>query len=224
MAGAVGCQATCILNSQRISRFNRWQAAIPLILLLGGGWLWISRPSLDASTFGTPRPAILHPAPDFTLHRYGSNPAVDELFTLSAAQGRPVVLNFWATWCGPCRREFPALQAASMRQGACGTEMQGGANPDCVLILGINQGESAAAVEQFLAALGEDGSSSEPGARAGPSQFPILLDNDLEVGRRYNVQGLPLTYFIDGESIIRSVWAGEMNSVILAENIAKIAP
>ena len=50
------------------------------------------------------------------------------------------------------------------------------------------------------------------------------MDSSLEVGRRYNVQALPLTYFIDAEGIIRGVWSGEMNSVILAERIAEILP
>ena len=192
---------------------NRWHAAIPLILLFGVWWIWSSRPPVDASTFGTPRPAIHHPAPDFTLKRYSADPAVEKHFTLSAAQGTPVVLNFWATWCGPCRREFPALQNAAARQGVCAAQgEQTGA--DCVLILGVNQGEDAATVERFLAEV--DGRSE------GVSELAIVLDADLEVGRRYNVLGLPLTYFIDADGIIRSVWSGEMNSVILAENIAKI--
>ncbi len=218
---------------------NRWHAAIPLILLFGGGWLWISRPSADASTFGTPRPAILHPAPDFTLHRYGSNPAIDEAFTLSTVRGTPVVLNFWATWCGPCRREFPALQTAAAQYGACRTQEQsvmtdsearkpsvGPTEPLCVLILGVNQGENAATIERFLTEIGvESKGSAIPSERqAGSAEFPIVLDNDMEVSRRYNVLGLPMTYFIDPNGIIRSVWAGEMNSVILAENIAKIVP
>ena len=196
-----------------MSNFNRWHAAIPLILLFGAWWIWLSRPPLDVSTFGTARPAIYHSAPDFTLPLYSANPAVEEPFTLSAARGTPVVLNFWATWCGPCRREFPALLAAAALHNDCGTQVaQSGA--DCVQILGVNQGERADAVEGFLTEIG-----AEP---EDAFDFAIVLDVDLEVGRRYNVQGLPLTFFIDADGIIRSVWSGEMNSVILAENIAKI--
>lgn len=217
---------------------NRWHAAIPFILLLGAGWIWISRPSIDALTFGTPRPALHHPAPDFTLPRFSTAGEAEERFILAAAKGRPVVLNFWATWCGPCRREFPALQAAAARHGGCMAQGQiDGENRqnrvdrdsglDCVLFLGVNQGESSDIVARFLNEIGgpAGGEESSTTWQAGRSSaFEIVLDSSLEVGRRYNVQGLPLTYFIDAEGIIRGIWSGEMNSVILTERIAEILP
>ena len=217
---------------------NRWHAAIPFILLLGAGWIWISRPSIDASTFGTPRPALHHPAPDFTLPRFSTAGEAEERFILAAAKGRPVVLNFWATWCGPCRREFPALQAAAARHCGCMAQSQmDGENRqnrvdrdsglDCVLFLGVNQGESSDTVARFLNEIGgpAGGEESSTTWQAGRSSaFEIVLDSSLEVGRRYNVQGLPLTYFIDAEGIIRGIWSGEMNSVILTERIAEILP
>ena len=216
---------------------NRWHAAIPFILLLGATWIWISRPAVVESNFDNPRPALYHPAPDFTLPRFSSIGQEGELFTLSAAKGRPVVLNFWATWCGPCRREFPALQAAAARHGGCmagesvGESRQnpGGLNSDsdCVLFIGVNQGENAETVARFLNEVGgpSGGNESSPAIQSdGTSEFEIILDRSLEVGQRYNVQGLPLTYFIDTEGTIRGVWSGEMNSVILAEQIAEILP
>lgn len=183
------------------------------------------------------QPVLNHPAPDFSLPRFGAEPASAEMFTLSAVQGTPVVLNFWATWCGPCRREFPALQVAAARHASCagqigmdaeaGGDATGDGGRGCVLVVGVNQGEGAFDVGGFLAEMGE-----EPGSAAGAmesamvdsSNFPILMDTDFAVGRRYNVRGLPLTYFIDGQGIVRGVWSGEMNSVILAENIAGILP
>lgn len=217
--------------------FNRWHAAIPIILLFGAAWTWISRPSVKESTFLDPQPALYHPAPEFTLPLFSATADADQSFTLTAARGRPVVLNFWATWCGPCRREFPALQAAAARHGTCqvqgvaaGTENERKdtvtADPECVLFIGVNQGERPEDVGRFLAEIEQNSEESGSSADEQPtlSDFTIAMDSTLEVGRLYNVQGLPLTYFIDADGVIRSIWSGEMNSVILAELIADILP
>ena len=102
-----------------------------------------------------------------------------------------------------------------------------GSDPECVLFVGVNQGERADAVERFLDEIGgaSGGNASLTGGQAGrPFEFSIVLDSSQQVGQRYNVQALPLTYFIDADGIIRGVWSGEMNSVILAEHIAEILP
>ena len=95
------------------------------------------------------------------------------------------------------------------------------------MFIGVNQGENAETVARFLNEVSSPsrGNGSSPAAQSdGTSEFEIILDRSLEVGQRYNVQGLPLTYFIDAEGIIRGVWSGEMNSVILAEQVAEILP
>ena len=213
------------LKTFRLSQFNGWHASVPLILLLGAWWIWISRPPVDLSTFDAPKPLTNHPAPDFSLPLYRGNRANSGHLTLSELRGTPVVLNFWATWCGPCRREFPALQTAAARFGAC----QAGSptadnNAQCVLIVGVNQGETAATVERFLTEIGGEsgGPDTTTDGKTDASQLAIVMDTSLDVGQLYNVQGLPLTYFIDADGVIRSIWSGEMNSVILAENIAGV--
>ncbi len=109
-----------------------------------------------------------------------------------------MVLNFWATWCGPCQRELPALQqAAALYDGE-------------VLIVGVDQGEEAAIVQAYVDKLG--------------LTFPMALDHEMEVGNQFNVGGMPTTFFVDGDGVIRHIWTGEMNSVTLAEGIAKIWP
>lgn len=215
------------LNALRLSQLNRWHATIPFILLIGAWWIWVSRPPVDFSTSDAPKPLINHPAPDFSLPLYGGSFANSEHFTLSKLRGTPVVLNFWATWCGPCRREFPALQTAAARFGACQAgSSNADSNAQCVRIVGVNQGESAATIERFLAEIGgtSGGPDTTTDGKTDASQLAIVMDTSLDVGQLFNVQGLPLTYFIDAEGVIRSIWSGEMNSVILAENIAGVLP
>lgn len=172
---------------------NRWLIVAVLVALLGGAWTWQSRVPADAvAALREPAPAVGHPAPDFEAPLLGG-----DSFSLAAARGTPVVLNFWATWCGPCRNEMPALENAAQRYEGK------------VAFLGVDQGEDAATIQGFLDELG--------------LTFPIALDEDQAVGADlYNVTGLPTTYFIDGEGTIRRVWMGEMNSITLEEGIAEI--
>ena len=215
------------MKTFRLSQLNGWHASVPLILLFGAWWIWVSRPTVDLSTFDAPKPLMNHPAPDFSLPLYGGNRASSGHLSLSELRGTPVVLNFWATWCGPCRREFPALQTAAARFGACQAgSSTADSNAQCVLIVGVNQGETAATVERFLADIGGEsgGPDTTTDGKTDASQLAIVMDTSLDVGQLYNVQGLPLTYFIDADGVIRSIWSGEMNSVILAENIAGVLP
>ena len=171
---------------------NRWHILLILLIVLGIPWIWMNRVPVAAQTdFTTPQPAVNHPAPDFTLPTLEGGE-----FQLSAQQGTPIVLNFWATWCGPCQNEMPALQQASERfQGR-------------VKIIGVDLGEGRAVVKRFVDDMGVT--------------FPIPLDSEFAVGERYSVRGLPTTYFIDRNGVIRHLWVGEMNSITLAEGITEI--
>lgn len=174
-------------------KHNPWFLVTVLVLLGGSTWLWMNREPVDALALRTePAPAVGHPAPDFTLTTLDGQP-----FALGE-QDLPIVLNFWATWCGPCRRELPELQRAA--------EQYDGS----VAIVGVDQGEEAGVVQQYVDELG--------------LTFAIPMDEEFEVGELYNVRGLPTTFFIDRNGIIRDVWAGEMNSITLAEKIRTIFP
>lgn len=173
---------------------GKWAAIFASVLILGTVWIWLSRPPASAQPQNlAPEPAVGRPAPDFTLTTLNG-----DTFTLSEYLGTPLVLNFWATWCGPCRREMPALQAAAIRYDGE------------ALIVGIDQGEDASVVQPFVEEFA--------------LTFPIPMDTELAVADLYNVKGLPTTYFVDGDGIIRYVWSGEMNSVTLAEGISRIWP
>ena len=119
---------------------TRWNILIVVLLIAGLTWIWVNRlPAGDASAAGAlpPAPAVGHPAPDFTL-----TTAAGETFKLSDLRGTPVVLNFWATWCPPCRSEMPELQAASQRLAGQ------------VAIVGVDQAETPAQVQAFASQFG----------------------------------------------------------------------
>ncbi len=114
---------------------------------------------------------------------------------LSDRRGRPVVINFWATWCGPCRIEMPELLRAAA------------ADPELAL-LAVNLQEDRAAVEPFAEALG--------------MATTVVLDPEGEVADLFGVRGLPTTVFIDRDGSIRTTYAGVLTPAALAERLAEI--
>jgi cytochrome c biogenesis protein CcmG/thiol:disulfide interchange protein DsbE len=116
-------------------------------------------------------------APDFSW----INPA-GETLRLSALRGRPVILNFWATWCVPCRTEMPALDQLAAEQ------------PE-VVILAVDLQEDAQTVREFV-------------DRLGLRALVPILDRDAAVVRGYGVVGLPTSFFVDRDGVIRHVETG----------------
>ena len=91
----------------------RWGLLIALVLILGGGWILINQvPQGGAATQLEPAPVKGHPAPEIALVSISGQP-----LTLSEFRGQPVVINFWATWCAPCRREIPLLKEIQAKYG-----------------------------------------------------------------------------------------------------------
>ncbi|MEZ4510588.1 MAG: redoxin domain-containing protein [Chloroflexota bacterium] len=110
-----------------------------------------------------------------------------ESVTLSDYAGRPVLLNFWATWCPPCRVEMPELQKAFEAH-----------QDDNLAILAINQAETRAEVEPFFAEMG--------------LTFTSLLDNDGTVGQLYGASNLPTSVFISPAGEITAVHRGALTA------------
>jgi cytochrome c biogenesis protein CcmG/thiol:disulfide interchange protein DsbE len=158
-----------------------FRRTLPLVLLaLGLVWIGISRVDPGSVTAGrVPAPQAGFLAPDFTLETLGGQPT-----SLSNLRGQPVVINFWASWCPPCRSEMPAIQIIQ-------DEYQGS-----ISILAVNS-TNQDTLENIQAFLGEFGLS-----------FPVLLDQAGSVNRLYKVTSLPTTFFIDAQGIIREVVIG----------------
>jgi len=134
-------------------------------------------------------------APDFQLQDIEG-----QTVTLGNLTGYPVMINFWASWCGPCRHEMPFIQQIY-------EDWQG----EGVILLSINLKETYSVATQFM----EDNELS----------FPVLLDADGSVGLDYNVGGIPTTFFIDEYGIIQAKKLGSFNSVTEIESLlAKIIP
>jgi peroxiredoxin len=136
----------------------------------------------DTGPAATPTgPRVGSPAPDFLLTSLAGVPV-----RLSGLEGRAVLVNFWATWCDPCRLEMPDLQARAERF------------PDRLVILGVNFDEPESDVRAFAEEL--------------RLTFPLLLDPGAEVQEAYRVLGYPTSVFVDETGIIRAVHVGIMSS------------
>jgi len=134
-------------------------------------------------------------APDFKLSDLDS-----KFVTLSGLRGKAVVINFWATWCVPCRLEMPHLQAFYDEWSG-----KGG------VLLAINLGEDAATVKEFM--------------RSYRYTLPVLLDSEQDVAGKYNVEFIPTTFFIDKDGIIQNKIVGAFKDKDAIEKyLPKIMP
>ncbi len=171
------------------------------LLLLFGGLLWISATRVsDPNLLGSPgqrppSPQVGFPAPNFALDDLSGQ-------TVSSADlvGQPFVLNFWATWCPPCRAEMPALQTVGQAFDGRG-----------VRVLAVNQAEDSDQVTAFMRSLG--------------LSLPVLLDQDAAVSQLYRVRSLPTTFFVDREGVIREiVIGGPLSQALLTSKIESLLP
>lgn len=140
---------------------------------------------------GAPPP---RPAPAFSLddvRRPGTVVSLEEW------RGRPVVVNFFAAWCVPCRKELGVLEAAHRRAGGA------------IAFVGVDVADSRSAASDLLDATGVT--------------FPAGYDPDKVVAGRYGVQGLPTTVFVDAAGLVVGVEKGELNEAALRRWTGRLA-
>jgi cytochrome c biogenesis protein CcmG, thiol:disulfide interchange protein DsbE len=173
---------------------RRWRLVMVLVFVIGAGWTWLSRAPAAGSAAQvlqtSPQEGFL--APDFTLDSLGG-----EQMTLSALRGKVVLVNLWASWCGPCRAEMPAIDRVYQANRSRGFE---------VLAVDATNQDSESDARAFVEKLG--------------LTFPILLDRTGSVGQRYLLRALPTSFFIDRRGVIRSVMVGgPMSEALISTKI-----
>ena len=137
---------------------------------------------------------VAMPAPELALPRLDTGAQL----RLDALRGRPVIVNFWASWCAPCRRELPALEAFARRHSG----------PDAMQVLAVNVGEATEQVRSFL-------------DEAGVRDLRVLLDTDSRANAAWGAFALPASFLIDRAGRIRAMKAGEITTAELQHWLAQ---
>ena len=135
------------------------------------------------------------PAPDFYFTDYDGN-----RLQLSQFEGKPVILNFWASWCGPCKSEMPDLEEAFKTYGG----------DIHFIILNMTDGsrETVQSARNYIDSQGYT--------------FPVYYDTNQNGAISYGVSGIPVTFFIDAEGYVVGMYSGAMTANILQQGIALI--
>lgn len=137
-------------------------------------------------------------APDFSL----PSPFGDTI-SLSDQRGKWVILNFWATWCAPCKEEMPAFQ------NFVDNPPQSVQALGEVVLIAVNRDESAPIVQKFLAEL--------------DLSLTVALDKGSQISNRYGVLGMPTTYFIDPQGIVRAKHVAALDEDLLRRTLESAA-
>lgn len=132
-------------------------------------------------------------APQFSLPNL-----LGKQVSMSDFHNKPVMINFWATWCVPCRNEMPEIERVYLLRRDYG-----------LVVLAINLKESRDVIEKYL--------------KKNDFSFQILMDEAGNVSDKFQLFGLPTTYFIDKEGIIQYSYMGEMTKEIINTGLKAIS-
>ena len=167
------------VTTNRVTRFLLGGLAVAVAVVVLLAMFVPSDFDRDLQTHRGPAQLVGRQMPDLNVERLGGGP-----IAMTSLRGRDVLVNVWATWCGPCRREMPALERLSKAEG------------QRLLIVAIDQGEDPATVGSYA-------------KRFGVS-FPVAVDDGQTVGTVLHLIGLPSSFFVDRAGIIRDAVDGEM--------------
>ena len=192
-------QNTPVQESVRKNKHKRRIVIFCVVSLLNIGLLGlILTQLLTPATHSVSDPLVGHPAPDFSLVMLRSDTGKSAL-SLSNFKGKPVVLNFWATWCQPCKEELPLLENAWK-------QMQ--AQKKDIVFLGIDFQESSSDATSFLQQYG--------------ITYLAGLDINGSIASKYRVTSLPQTIFISRDGSITSREPQELTAQELSRNLQSI--
>ncbi|MBE3596664.1 MAG: redoxin domain-containing protein [Hydrogenibacillus sp.] len=166
---------------------NRWiQGALMAVLLAGAVWVIWTNVIAKADPV-----AVGRPAPDFMAELLDGSTV-----TLSDFKGRPVLINFWATYCPYCIDEMPAIESVYQKF-----------RDDGFVVIGVNTGESAVAIQGYV-------------RRTGVT-YPVALDPGMKIAKRYRVYDLPRSIFVAPDGTIAVDHVGPMTADMAERFYAK---
>lgn len=175
---------------------TRWSAVVTerrgFLAATAGLALLAALPTVQAQGRGMSLVAGVPPAPTLVLPDMD-----DKSVDLARYRGKVVLINFWATWCPPCRKEFPSLGRVRKLFRPADFE-----------VLAVNVGEDPETAFSF----------------AGAVDFPILFDRDAQAMARWSVKGLPTTLVVDrqGRVVLRAVGGREFDDPVIVEQIKEL--
>lgn len=144
----------------------------------------------DAGTLGTKQKGDYK---DFTVTDVNGKEV-----KLSDFIGKPIVINFWASWCGPCRSELPAFDKVAKENGG----------QVHFLMVNLLSGETETKVKEFV--------------QKENYSFPLYFDNTGTAASTYNVSSIPVTVFIDAQGKVRKSQVGAMSEIVLKSYVAEL--
>jgi DsbE subfamily thiol:disulfide oxidoreductase len=135
--------------------------------------------------------SVAHPGSkaEFTLNDLSGNP-----IRVSDYLGHPILVNLWASWCPPCRAEMPDL-----------IRFYNAHRTDGLVLLAVNSADNRDSAQQFV--------------RDQQMPFPVLYDPNGSVERLFGVDGLPSTFLLDREGIVRFAWTGQLTTAVLDQRV-----